>query len=1084
MKKQFLFLVLLGLLCSIGNVWGVEETLTWAFSGINTACTDPSGITKSSTNASSTIQSSMAASFSNVKTKSDASLTGYSSRLQRTDKTNLGDNNALVEDQYVGASFTIPSGYVFKLKTISFPYCALSTTINARLTISDGETEVSPSDGSASSGGTATISYNDADKTKELSGNVTVKIWFWMPSSTSTGKYAGLGDLAITGDLVESSSAPVAVTGITIAPSSKTIKVGRTVTLAATITPSNATDKAVTWAVTSGGTYASVDESGLVTGLAAGTAVVTATAHDGSGVTQTATITVEECPTSGTIFSMDITASSGTTYTGNNTFPALIDATYIGGEAYSGSKTSTNRTATIDSNKEYPFSANSELAIKIVMDCDLEEGDIIEITTSSSKQIKIQKVVGTDLYKTASKKFTIPAESSLIGENVFYLLRDNSESTLGSLTVTRPIYRTITLEYNDGATADGSLKVIDGEKATKPSDPTWENHRFDGWYNGESAYNWSTEVTGDITLTAHWTQLYTVTFAEGDEGASGTMTPLEYAEGVEVTIPECTFTAPAGKAFTGWVVTKTESGDAVSVSDGKFTMPAEAVTVTAQWNASYAITKGAHEHGDFTISPESQAAGEEVTLTATPNFKYVLSSWSVYKTGEPATTVTVTDNQFTMPAYAVTVDATFASDPKKQVLYLTSDGTVNADDKLFAALAEDYTVTKAAYNASKTVTDFDLVVFHESIGGGNYNSGLVAAAIAADVPVLNTKSYFYTKGSSARWGWGTPNAGKSVTGATLNPAYGNTVSHPIFEGVTISNAGFITLFSSAKAKAMQPVTDLVSGKEGYTLALTPNADSGNGVAIHELTPTQRGVSSAKYLMVSIGNENGCFEILTANGQRLLKNAAAYLIDNTASWTPTNSVTGTITAAGWSTFSSFANLDLSDITGGAAYYASAASGTTVTLSPTTATVPAGEGLMIKGTAGETFTIGVAASGTAITGNLLKGQTTTGNVAASTSGAYHYVFGFKKPEEVVTEYGFYNLNAATSVPAGKAYLETEDALTVPQNGAPAVIRILDEENNATSIERIDGKNDAIKFIENGQLYILREGVVYDALGRKVR
>lgn len=579
-----LFFTLLLLAMSIGSVWGAEETLTWEFSGVNTACTDPSGITKSSTNATSTIQSSMAASFSNVKTKSDASKTGYSSKLQSTDGTYLGvkADKTIDANQYVGASFTVPDGYVFKLKSISFPYCAISTGINARLTISDGETDVTPSDGSASSGGTATISYSDATMAKELSGDVTVKIWFWMPSSTSTGKYAGLGDLAITGDLVASGGDPIPVTGITIAPSSATIKVGKTVTLGATITPSNATDKAVTWAVTSGSTYASVDESGVVTGVAAGTATITATAHDGSGVTQTATVTVEECPTSGTIFSMDITASEGTAYTGNNTFPTLIDATYVGGAAYSGSKSGTNRTSTIDANGEYPFSANSELAIKVVMDCDLAEGDIINITTSSTRQIKIQKVVGTDLHKTADKTFTIPSGSSLIGENVFYLMRDNSESTLKSFTVIRPLYRTITLEYADGATADGSLEVIDGNAAVKPADPTWEHHRFDGWYNGASPYDWSATVSGDLTLTAHWTQLYTVTYAAN--GGSGEMTDAnEYAAGDAVTLKANEFGAPdVNHVWDSWAVTD-GSDNPVAVSEGKFNMPSSNATVTAQW---------------------------------------------------------------------------------------------------------------------------------------------------------------------------------------------------------------------------------------------------------------------------------------------------------------------------------------------------------------------------------------------------------------------------------------------------------------------------------------------------------------------
>lgn len=176
-----------------------------------------------------------------------------------------------------------------------------------------------------------------------------------------------------------------------------------------------------------------------------------------------------------------------------------------------------------------------------------------------------------------------------------------------------------------------------------------------------------------------------------------------------------------------------------------------------------------------------------------------------------------------------------------------------------------------------------------------------------------------------------------------------------------------------------------------------------------------------------------------------------------------SVSGTITDAGWSTFASPYNLDLSSVENGTAYYASAASGSKVTLTSTTATVPAGEGIMIKGTAGETFTIDVAASGTAIDGNLLKGQTTTGNVAASTAGTYHYVFGFNTADPSI--YGFYNLASATSVPAGKAYLETTTELT-----AGARISIVFEDETT-----------GISLTENSELRT--ENAVYDLQGRRV-
>lgn len=84
----------------------------------------------------------------------------------------------------------------------------------------------------------------------------------------------------------------VKVSSITVAPSSKTLEVGGTQQLAATVSPDNALDKTVTWS-TSNGSVATVSSTGLVTAVAAGTCTITATANDGSGKTGTCSITVE-----------------------------------------------------------------------------------------------------------------------------------------------------------------------------------------------------------------------------------------------------------------------------------------------------------------------------------------------------------------------------------------------------------------------------------------------------------------------------------------------------------------------------------------------------------------------------------------------------------------------------------------------------------------------------------------------------------------------------------------------------------------------------------------------------------------------
>ena len=71
----------------------------------------------------------------------------------------------------------------------------------------------------------------------------------------------------------------VAVTGITLSESSITLVAGgETLTLTATVTPDNATDKTVTW--TSSNTSVATVEDGVVTPVAEGTATITAKAGD------------------------------------------------------------------------------------------------------------------------------------------------------------------------------------------------------------------------------------------------------------------------------------------------------------------------------------------------------------------------------------------------------------------------------------------------------------------------------------------------------------------------------------------------------------------------------------------------------------------------------------------------------------------------------------------------------------------------------------------------------------------------------------------------------------------------------------
>jgi hypothetical protein len=109
--------------------------------------------------------------------------------------------------------------------------------------------------------------------------------------------------------LLESSGPAVAVTGVSITPTSANIDQGSTLALTPTLAPSNATNKAVTWK-SSNTAIATVNANGVVTGVAPGTATITVTTADGSK-TATTSVTVKCASSLNVINANGIIAASG-----------------------------------------------------------------------------------------------------------------------------------------------------------------------------------------------------------------------------------------------------------------------------------------------------------------------------------------------------------------------------------------------------------------------------------------------------------------------------------------------------------------------------------------------------------------------------------------------------------------------------------------------------------------------------------------------------------------------------------------------------------------------------------------------------
>lgn len=140
----------------------------------------------------------------------------------------------------------------------------------------------------------------------------------------------------------------------------------------------------------------------------------------------------------------------------------------------------------------------------------------------------------------------------------------------------QPKRHTVTFDTTGGSEI-GQQTVDEGEKAIRPANPTREGYDFQGWLLGGQAYDWNTPITGDITLTASWTEkaptLFTVAFNTG--GASN-IPSQKVKEGDKATRP--TDPKRTGYTFTGWQLDGKDYDFNTAVSKD--------MTLTAVWKAN------------------------------------------------------------------------------------------------------------------------------------------------------------------------------------------------------------------------------------------------------------------------------------------------------------------------------------------------------------------------------------------------------------------------------------------------------------------------------------------------------------------
>jgi uncharacterized protein YjdB len=166
---------------------------------------------------------------------------------------------------------------------------------------------VSPTSSSVNVGSTlaltATVAPTNATNTTVTWSSSNTAIATINTSGVVTGVAAGNATITVStvdGNKTATSAISVIavpvvnVTSVSLSPTSATVNVGASTNLTATVLPSNATNKTVTWS-SNNTAVANVNSSGVVNGVAVGSATITVTTQDGAK-TATSAITVTTAP--------------------------------------------------------------------------------------------------------------------------------------------------------------------------------------------------------------------------------------------------------------------------------------------------------------------------------------------------------------------------------------------------------------------------------------------------------------------------------------------------------------------------------------------------------------------------------------------------------------------------------------------------------------------------------------------------------------------------------------------------------------------------------------------------------------------
>ena len=492
----------------------------------------------------------------------------------------------------------------------------------------------------------------------------------------------------------------IEVTSVSLNKTSLTFEIGESETLTATVLPSNATDKSVTW-TSSAQTVVTV-EDGKVTTIESGTATITATTSNGK--TASCMITVIEPAlevievTSVSLDKTSLTLEIGesetltTTILPNNATDKSVTwtssdqsvAIVANGKITAVASGIAMITATASDGKAATCMVTVNATVPEITQVEgatIDGTDIFMLVDHMTDSVALLNKVTVssgrwDLYSDILGQTRIPTKIAAgsngklhDGDNVFYIMLENENGDLAevyTLTIYRSYVVTVSY-YNHKDVLVYSDTAYTGYEYELNYDYTTPGYTFNCWAENGVTYQ-SRVLWDDMTLHAKMTANSYIAFLNAD---GGTLTPsrVDVIYDTEYTLP---VPERRGYTFLGWYIDEKQLTDKSGRSLSAW-LYAEDSSVAAKWQINqYTVTAEYNEQAGSVTGTGNYDFGTDVTLKAlVPNLGYTFSGW--YRGNDCLTTDYI--YTFALSAENVNLTAKYDVNDEMSVFIFSSTST-------------------------------------------------------------------------------------------------------------------------------------------------------------------------------------------------------------------------------------------------------------------------------------------------------------------------------------------------------------------------------------------------------------------------